>query len=31
MIEDFVLEAKKIHSNVVAVKDSDHIDFPKRK
>lgn len=29
--DEFVLEAKEIHSNVVAVKDGEQIDFPKRK
>jgi ribonuclease Z len=30
-IDEFVLEAKEIYSNVVAVKDGEQIDFPKRK
>jgi len=29
-IDNFVLEAKEIHSNTVAVKDGDQVDFPKR-
>jgi ribonuclease Z len=30
-ISDFTAEAEKIHANVVAVKDGDHVDMPKRK
>lgn len=30
-IDEFVSEAREIHPNVVAVKDGDQVDFPKRK
>jgi len=30
-IDDFVLEAKEIHSNVVAARDGKRIEFPRRK
>ncbi|HSK71645.1 MAG TPA: ribonuclease Z [Pyrinomonadaceae bacterium] len=30
-IQDFLLEAQEIHPNVVAVKDGDFVDLPKRK
>lgn len=30
-IKDFLNEAKEIHSNVIAVKDGDFVDLPKRK
>jgi len=30
-VQDFLTEAKKTHPNSVAVRDGDHVDFPKRK